>query len=1023
MKKRILIWLFIIMSISVKAEMTSSKNEKESAENIAEEVVNKENENNDKSYYEIIEGKIYYQGNWEDPVLVEEIDAKTFTELKYLYAKDKNNYYYKNKKIDVDKNSFVIENYFIAKDKNYVYALGRKIPGFPSEKLKLYENDARYITDGRNVYFIDEKLINSDPDTFIVLDNETAKDKNNVYKYGEILYGADPETFEILGSIYSKDKNKVYSVFSPIEKADVETFKSIGYWYGKDKNFIFYMDDILEKADFRTFRYLEYEYGIDKNHVYYSNKIIENADPQSFVLLNKQVGKDKNNVYYFTSKVMNFKPEDLKDGNIDTDKFVLQEKESKYDIPALLDEYDERERKKQEELSAKGITEMGSDYYMYKNLIYYDDKSSGKIFLYKADIETLEEVEDSYNEILKDKKRVYAAGRMIEGADPASFEIIIGRYYKDKKNVYTEWNKIDNADVKTFEVIDGNYSCDKNRVYFDGMEIPGIDRESFETIGYSYSKDKKNVYYEKEPVKDADIESFMLILPENLYGEYAKDKNRVYYSGRELKGVDPESFQRVNSVINKDKNNVYNNEKIVEGADPETFQEIERTPFYKDKNRVYYGVYGVQIMDVDIKTFKVLDFHYSKDKNYVYYENKKLETLDSKTFEVIDYSYGKDKNGVYYIDYPLELNKSSVKTTGGFITDGKKTYYDYKELKNLNPLELENITGAYSKDRENIYYAGEKIADSDAGSAKIIQKTTNEECSGYYAGSDYIRDKNHVYYSGKIVEGADPETFKCIAYNVYSDKNNIYLDNIVLKNVKENEIIFLDKWNSGYYIKGSDIYYRTEKLDGIDINNFQYVSSKYSFGYIKGAKNVYLYGKKIIGADPKTFKISSAGYPIFEDKNHVYYRGEKIQGIIPDTFRVNHGYLSDGKITYYDGKKLDKNVDIENIQYLGGLYVSDGKNIFYNEKWLEPFNEGNFSVLSYNYAKGKEKIYYNGGRIPEADYESFQELEKEYTKDIKNVYLKGKVIQADPKTFRVLNFDFSRDDKNWYGENGELILK
>ena len=84
----------------------------------------------------------------------------------------------------------------------------------------------------------------------------------------------------------------------------------------------------------------------------------------------------------------------------------------------------------------------------------------------------------------------------------------------------------------------------------------------------------------------------------------------MYYLGRELEGVDPESFQHVNSIIRKDKKNVYYNEKIIEGADPETFQEIEGASFYKDKNRAYYGVYGVQTMDVDIKTFKILNFYY-----------------------------------------------------------------------------------------------------------------------------------------------------------------------------------------------------------------------------------------------------------------------------------------------------------------------------------------------------------------------------------------------------------------------------
>ena len=169
---------------------------------------------------------------------------------------------------------------------------------------------------------------------------------------------------------------------------------------------------------------------------------------------------------------------------------------------------------------------------------------------------------------------------------------------------------------------------------------------------------------------------------------------------------------------------------------------------------------------------------------------------------------------------------------------------------------------------DSIYYTREKIINSDAGSAETIQESLKEECTLNYGWSDHIRDKNYVYYRGKIVEGADPETFKCISYNVYSDKNNIYLKNTILKNVKENEIIFFDKWDKGYYIRGNDIYYEAIKLDGININDFQYINPERSFSYIKSTKNVYLYGKKIIGADPKTFKISFEGYLISQDKNH-----------------------------------------------------------------------------------------------------------------------------------------------------------
>ena len=82
-----------------------------------------------------------------------------------------------------------------------------------------------------------------------------------------------------------------------------------------------------------------------------------------------------------------------------------------------------------------------------------------------------------------------------------------------------------------------------------------------------------------------------------------------------------------------------------------------------------------------------------------------------------------------------------------------------------------------SKDRDSIYYTGEKIINSDAGSAETIQESLKEECTLNYGWSDHIRDKNYVYYRGKLVEGADPETFFAIGGEIpkyFSDRKKIY---------------------------------------------------------------------------------------------------------------------------------------------------------------------------------------------------------------------------------------------------------
>lgn len=51
----------------------------------------------------------------------------------------------------------------------------------------------------------------------------------------------------------------------------------------------------------------------------------------------------------------------------------------------------------------------------------------------------------------------------------------------------------------------------------------------------------------------------------------------------------------------------------------------------------------------DAQTFKALNVHYGKDKNYIYYSSLKVNGADVESFEVFDKfsSYAKDKNNIY----------------------------------------------------------------------------------------------------------------------------------------------------------------------------------------------------------------------------------------------------------------------------------------------------------------------------------------------------------------------------------------
>ena len=72
-------------------------------------------------------------------------------------------------------------------------------------------------------------------------------------------------------------------------------------------------------------------------------------------------------------------------------------------------------------------------------------------------------------------------------------------------------------------------------MYYFGKIFEGADPKTFEVLGYSYSKDKNNVYYYKEKIEEADSETFEITISpyDRLNASHeAKDKNHKYHYGK-----------------------------------------------------------------------------------------------------------------------------------------------------------------------------------------------------------------------------------------------------------------------------------------------------------------------------------------------------------------------------------------------------------------------------------------------------------------------------------------------------------
>lgn len=233
------------------------------------------------------------------------------------------------------------------------------------------------------------------------------------------------------------------------------------------------------------------------------------------------------------------------------------------------------------------------------------------------------------------ESKVYYAGRRIE-ADPATFapfneEDGIGRsdYARDREKVFARGKTILGADPATFKFVGQShfYQKDNNRVYYNGRVLESADPGTFETL------------------KTADGKPT----------EFYRDRTAVYFGDRPmplLKGATARLVGR--NVVADDQNAVFYNQPL-EGVDVKTLRaHPDSESVALDKVSVFYE--GIRVPGADPTTFKPLERSYAKDARRVYHFSQKkisvVEGADAPTFEVTSYdsatgTEAKDKSARY----------------------------------------------------------------------------------------------------------------------------------------------------------------------------------------------------------------------------------------------------------------------------------------------------------------------------------------------------------------------------------------
>jgi hypothetical protein len=169
----------------------------------------------------------------------------------------------------------------------------------------------------------------------------------------------------------------------------------------------------------------------------------------------------------------------------------------------------------------------------------------------------------------------YGAKTRVAGADPATFKV---------------QPLPPHALGPCEHAADEFYGADRAHVFYDGKVIAGADPASFRPLAeYEYGEDRKAIFYQGKALAGADPASFRILLwpdetvsakpgsvyprrpPGEAFSIYAADARHVWEQGRPMPERDAATFTLLPVGYTRDKNGVYRNDRLVSGLDPRTF--------------------------------------------------------------------------------------------------------------------------------------------------------------------------------------------------------------------------------------------------------------------------------------------------------------------------------------------------------------------------------------------------------------------------------------------------------------------
>jgi len=159
------------------------------------------------------------------------------------------------------------------------------------------------------------------------------------------------------------------------------------------------------------------------------------------------------------------------------------------------------------------------------------------------------------------------------------YERVGDSYVKISKNIYyiPTQNLLSGVDASKFNALKdaaGNnqeYGKDTSNVYYTNQKIELANSKNFLVLSARYGKDDKQIFYKNQIIEEVDYDSFEVLKDVGIIA-YAKDKYHVYIDGKIFEIADSKTFQVLRYPYSKDKNNVFIFQEVVTGRDPASFK-------------------------------------------------------------------------------------------------------------------------------------------------------------------------------------------------------------------------------------------------------------------------------------------------------------------------------------------------------------------------------------------------------------------------------------------------------------------